>query len=569
MGWDGDARMTIGHEETPDRHQQEWWTAELPALLVLYVSGTVAILIVVGWVEGSPLRHRGGSVLVLLLGFGLAVALWRASRFGRRAADDEGEGSWLLVIPSAGVLVTLLAAIAVGGVGQLEWFLNGDHPRHAVYVADTWSQGALTYAHESYPRGWHSVLAAVWSMSGAGLEPGALDRLLRIMASASLILSAVLALALGNLGLALGSRLGLRRPASVVVGLVAASASLLNFSFANFQALGYENSLVGAVVLATCGREVVARPASFQAVVVCAAGVALTAHSWQLLLPAVGVAAVYCCWRFLRSGAHRAAVRVSAVALVSGAVAVPGLMSVVTSVGLGHVTEAGPNTPVPLGLLGAGVIAAVLLSATARDGRCSTVAAATLVPAGMALVVSLLLDVALTDYYPSKLLWHTAVMGLPWTAAAVMMGARSLAHALPAFGPTVRVLGGAAVGLLILYGLLMPWGALLGLWSTVDGERVLAAVTSPGSHLAQVVWLQRSPTDDAVARSLLDVYRVDATRARAPQGRVSLDDECSALRRAASPTILSTAEADVARQRYACEPNAVLLQVPRPAASMS
>ena len=258
--------------------------------------------------------------------------------------------------------------------------------------------------------------------------------------------------------------------------------------------------------------------------------------------------------------------RVAAAALVSGVVALPGLVSVVTSVGLEHATEAGPDNPVPVALLGAGVISAVILSVRARDGRCTVLAAATLVPAGTALLVAVLLEVALTDYYPSKLLWHTAVMGLPWVAAALVLAARGLVQSVPASGSTVRVVGGTAVGLLVLYGLLMPWGAQLGVWSTVDGERVLSAVTSPGSPRAQVVWLQRSPTDDAVARSLLDVYRVAATRERVPQGRVSIDQECSALTRAASPTILSTAQADVARQRYACEPDAVLLQV-RPTGS--
>ena len=537
---------------------------DLPAPTVLYLGVTVLLTTVAGWLGWPVLGHRGGSVALLVVALMLTVAVCRASRPPR--SGHETEGSWLLLVPSAGVIVALLAAIVVGGVGQVEWFLNGDHPRHVVYVADAWSQGALTYAEESYPRGWHSLLAALWSAFGAGLEPAAVDRLLRIMASASLLLSAVLALALANVGLALAGRLGLRRPATVVVGLVAACASLLNFSFANFQALGYENSLVGAVVLAACGREVVTRPATFRAVVVCAAGLVVTAHAWQLLLPAVGVAAVYCCWRFLRSGTHRAAVRVAAAALVSGVVALPGLVSVVTSVGLEHATEAGPDNPVPVALLGAGVISAVILSVRARDGRCTVLAAATLVPAGTALLVAVLLEVALTDYYPSKLLWHTAVMGLPWVAAALVLAARGLVQSVPASGSTVRVVGGTAVGLLVLYGLLMPWGAQLGVWSTVDGERVLSAVTSPGSPRAQVVWLQRSPTDDAVARSLLDVYRVAATRERVPQGRVSIDQECSALTRAASPTILSTAQADVARQRYACEPDAVLLQV-RPTGS--
>ena len=557
-------RVTHSNDERPDRRRGLWWTAELPAMLVVYVSVTVAVATVAGFLGWPVLRHREGSVTVLVVALALAVAVWRVSRSD--GTTDGSDGSWVSILPSAGVVVALLAAIVVGGVGQVEWFLNGDHPRHAVYVADTWSQGALTYAEESYPRGWHSLLAAVWSIFGAALEPEAVDRLLRVMASASLLMSALLALALASVGMALGQRQGLNRQASVLVGVAAASASLLNFSFANFQVLGYENSLVGAVVLATCGREVVARPASFRAVIVCAAGVVLTAHSWQLLLPAVGVAAVYCGWRLLQSGTDRAALRVASVALVSGVVALPGLVSVVTSVGLEHATEAGPDNPVPVALLAAGVISAVTLSVWAARRPVRSPGGRDAGPRGDGAprggAPRRRSDRLLPEQAPLAHGGHGTAMGGRCARPCAL--AASFTR-VPATGSTVRVLGGTAVGLLVLYGLLMPWGAQLGVWSTVDGRRVLPAVTSPGSHRAQVVWLERSETDDAIARSLLDVYRVADTRERVPQGRVSVDEECSVLTAASSPAILSTAETRVARSRYACEPDAVLLQV-RPSA---
>jgi hypothetical protein len=466
----------------------------------------------------------------------------------------------LLVVPSVGIVVALGASVVAGGALQVEWFLNGDHPRHAVYVADTWNEGALTYAVESYPRGWHSLVAAGWSVAGAGLVPTAVDRLLRIMASACLLLSALLALALASLGMALGRRQGLSRRVSVAVGVAAASASLLNFSLANFQALGYENSLFAAVVLTVCGREVIVRPGSARAVAVCGAGATVIAHSWQLLLPAVGAAFLYCAWRLAQTG-RDGAVWVVVTSVVSAAVSFPALVSVVTAVGLGHATEAGPDTPVPVVLLMGGAASVVVLSFRERDGRSTVLAAMTLMPAVTALVMAVVLHVALTDYYPSKLLWHTAVMALPWLASALAVGARATMRSWPVTSSAVRVLGGSAVGLLLLYALLMPWGARLGVWSTVDGDRVVPAVTTPGAARAQVVWLQRTPTDDSVARSLLDIYRVAGTRARVPQARLSVAEECTLLRASAEPTVLSTAGAAAVRGRYACEPRATHLPV--------
>ena len=57
-----------------------------------------------------------------------------------------------------------------------------------------------------------------------------------------------------------------------------------------YQALGFESSLVAAVVLAVCLRELLERPGSLSALLVCASSLVVMGHTWQLLLPVTGIA---------------------------------------------------------------------------------------------------------------------------------------------------------------------------------------------------------------------------------------------------------------------------------------
>lgn len=50
-----------------------------------------------------------------------------------------------------------------------------------------------------------------------------------------------------------------------------------------------------------------------------------------------------------------------------------------------------------------------------------------------------------------------------------------------------------------------------------------------------------------------DALRVDSTRARAPQARTAISEECASWRHAARPTVLSTGDLDDVRRRYACD----------------
>jgi hypothetical protein len=193
-----------------------------------------------------------------------------------------------------------------------------------------------------------------------------------------------------------------------------------------------------------------------------------------------------------------------------------------------------------------------------------SVAAMTALPALTAVALSVALRIGLLDYYPSKLLWQAAVLALPWLGAAVALALRAAAARYPRAAALLRTAGVVLVGLFVAFALVQPWGGQLGIWSTVDGRRVVAAVRTPGAPGSTVVWLEGSGTQDAVTRSVLDVMRVGHTRSRAAQGALTHAQECALLATAPRPLVLSTAPEGVVRQRYACAPDLAVVQVQDP-----
>ncbi len=527
------------------------------AVVALATVTSVAVVAAgLGWpVLGS--RPASLSLLVVALAAGGGLVWW----LRRPTVPHRGPGTLMLAVPGLAVVVTAIVVLLRGAPGGVEWFLNGDHPRHAFFVATVWDEGNLSFAVGSYPRGWHAALAAVWSATGAGLDPASVSRLLLEMAVASLMLSAVLALATAHLGHALAMRAGLGRRAALVVGLFAGAATLLNPVLANYQALGYENSLLTAVVLAVCCREVLVRAGTRVSLLVCSAGLVVVAHSWQLLLPPVAAAAAWCAWVALRRGGPGERVTAVVCGLAACAVGAPGVAAIIGRTGLAGATRPGPDSPIPMVFLVLGTVAALVLAAQRRDGALRTVAAATLLPAATAAALSLRLGIPLLHYYPSKLLWQAAVLALPWVAVA---GALALGVALerwPGASGVVRGVAGALGGVFVAYTLLMPWGSQLGVWSTVDAGRVLAAIDTPSAKGATVVWLQDTVTTDSVARILLDTLRVADHQERALQSGLTVAQECALLGRAERPVVLSTAPEEVVRQRYSCVPELTVLAV--------
>ena len=152
-------------------------------------------------------------------------------------------------------------------------------------------------------------------------------------------------------------------------------------------------------------------------------------------------------------------------------------------------------------LLVLGTLAALVLAVLRRDGALRIAATVTLLPLVTALALSMRLGISLLHYYPSKLLWQAAVLELPWVAVAGTLAVGVAIERWPEASGAAQAVGGALGGLFLAYALLMPWGSQLGVWSTVDAGRVLAALEAPSATRATVVWLEDTPTTDAVARN--------------------------------------------------------------------
>ncbi|MFW5470904.1 hypothetical protein ACOCJ4_12760 [Knoellia sp. CPCC 206435] len=532
---------------------------DLGAAIVLAMALVFSIAVGAGLLNWALLQSPAWSGAVLVMA--LAVSTTMVLRLRPESGGHDRLAGLVLALPALGVSAVAGAGALRGAPDGIAWFLNGDHPRHVVYAADTWVQGNLSYTVEGYPHGWHSLLAAVWSLEGAGLDPASITRLLSVMAFCSLLLSALLALSTAHLGRDLAVRLGLSRWASMTIGLAAGAATLLNVFLANYQALGYENSLLAATVVAVCSREVLVRGGKVLSLAVCASGTVVLAHTWQLLLPVVAVAALWCGREAVRERGNRGMIAVVVLAVAALTLGAPAVLAVVQGVGIDHATETGPDSPVPLVLLGLGLASCVALAVREHDPQVRCVAVLAVIPSLLAVMLSIGLGVALLHYYPSKLLWQSALLGLsPLAAASAVLADRLLARGTGARIVASRV-GTVVVAVCVAYGLLLPWGSQAGAWTTVDASRVLTALSSARAPESTVVWLGGNPTTDSVTRILLDTFRVEATRERAPQARLSVAQECELLEQAKAPVVLSTEPEQRVRERYACVPGLTAVRV--------
>ncbi|GAA2739332.1 hypothetical protein GCM10009867_34950 [Pedococcus aerophilus] len=486
-------------------------------------------------------------LLVVVAGSVVGAAVKRAA---------AGSSAWRMTLP----FVALLGYAVVGRFLSLghraEWFLGGDHVRHLLFVAEERVVGNLDYSTQPYPRAWHTLVTIIWSATGPRTDAAGLRSLIDLMSTATWCLAAVLSLATGALTVALAQRCGATSRQADLAGLAAASVMLLNPFLGNYQALGFETSYVGAIVLAVVAREVlvVDDASRVRAALVCIAALIVCAHSWQLLLPATGLAFLVVAWPVARRGGARDRLVLSVAALCGAVVTVPALLAVFTAVGVEHASDAGVVAPVPWALLGAGLLATGFVAL--RRPRSAPVAIAlvvTVLPGLTGAWLAFRVGIPVTDYYPSKLLWHTAVLGLSPLAFVCGRGWAHLARRAP--GGSARILrgAGAVVACLALaYALISPALAFMGAWSSVRGPVVVDAITSPGADNAQVVWLG-DLGDDTIGRILLDFYRVPDPR-RTLQSPLDVAEECTLLRAADRPTVLSNRTSAEVQSRYGCVP---------------
>lgn len=440
---------------------------------------------------------------------------------------------------------------------RAEWFLGGDHVRHLLFVADEQAQGSLDYSTQPYPRAWHTVITTMWSASGGHDDAAGLRSLVDLMSTAAWCLPALLSLATASLTVAAARRHGASGRQAQVTGLGAGAVILLAPFLGVYQALGFENSYVGAIVLAVVAREVLTLDEGrrLNAILVTVAGAVVCAHSWQLLLPGCGLALFYVAWPVLRRGTPGARSRCAGVCLVGAAAALPALMAVFTVIGIQHATDSGVEAPVPVPLLVVGVACALGMAVRRRhDPAFLTLLGMVLLPGLTAIYVAVRVGIPLSDYYPSKLMWHSAALGLTPLALTIVRAwawAGKRRSSLPITAG--RRVAGLVGGLLLTCAAVSPAAAFAGAWSTVRGPLVLDAVTSPGAEKAQIVWLG-AVGDDTIGRVLLDFYHVRVTQVRTPQSPLDVGEDCALLAAAREPAVLSDRSAAEVRRRYACVP---------------
>ncbi len=516
---------------------------------------TIAVAVLVAAAQGLGaigvrLLERGTAGLATMVGFGLVgaiayVLLRRDGRRERQSAVGRVQQVWIM-LPAVVMVAYLLMARAMPVGPRTEWYLGGDHVRHLIMTAEVQATGYLSYADQPYPRGWHTLLAATWS--AAGLRPQEdITRVADLSASLVWLISAALALTTAALAGSLARRIGFGWSSTGLAGLLAGTATLIPAFLGNYQGLGLETSLVAACTLAVVTRSQIVDVGGLRALAIAASGVIVIAHTWQLLLPVVALAAVRSAFHVFRAHGTSGRWAVAVLAGATAAVAWPSVLAVVKDVGVQHATDAGVRVPTPWVFLAVGVAALAVVAA--RGGapeRWFFVYAVG--PATTGLALAAYVGITPDTYYASKLLWQSAALALaPLSVVVVGLVARvcegrSLLR--------TSMLGVGAVTL--VFAMVQPAAAFFGVWSTVDGAMVLRMLSLPGAGQAQVVYTDGALGTDTLTRVLLDAVRPDPGPLRTPQERLDVNEECVLLRASPKPTVLTNQpDADV-RARYGC-----------------
>lgn len=291
----------------------------------------------------------------------------------------------------------------------------------------------------------------------------------------------------------------------------------------------------------------------------------VVANAWQLLVPAAMIPAIFCGVTYLRDGPKRA-VPVGLAVVATSVLCWPPLWALLRDHALSATTVAGGvHVTLPRVVLICCCLASAALAALSRDARVVGTAALLMAPAAIALYL-VLAGAEIDDYYPTKLLWHSTVLGLAALGVVLThLYRRFLASDLAEGGPRRVFSSFPAAILLIFLGLAVvaPWRAFDGLWSTVNGDLVLDAVTTDRASEADVVWLGDTPTNDSVARILLTFYRVGGTWKWGVQSRWDREGECRVLRSGPASSVLTTERSDLVGLRYSCVPRVDVIPVRR------
>ena len=530
-------------------------TAAVVLLFVTTAFGLAAKL------TANPWLHERAATVALVAAGGVAAS-WVALRRSRKH-QLEGATTWrvpvVAVLPGIGAGI-LGAVLPLGPVGSVAgWFFAGDHLRHLPLVADVWHRGSLDPWTVSYPHGWHGMLAALWSLTTPDLMAEDLASLVSLMADATWFVVVLLSTGAGIVGYLVARRLLGPVLWSTAAGFGASATTWLPTFSGSYLVLGFETTLVGVLVLLAVAVEALTAWGSYRVFAVACLASAVMAHVWPLLLAPIVAVVVLSGLAALSSDGppwrrYPALARLSALPGLAIIVSAPALWPFLGEAGVSQAGVAGDVRGLPAVWLAAAAVSTWVVSRRCR--RDPGIAAYSVMVLSLTLSglgVALVSGVSPSSYYPNKMLTAAIVLALPAVASLGVLVLRTL-HGKTAVGRVAFVPACAAAGLLATAGFLSPLCGPLGLWSTVDGERVLAYVTAPGAGAAQVVWSGSSVLDDAAARSLLSFYRVSAQDGVPAYRAQGLALDCADLVAAAEPVVLSPRPDAEVRARFGCAP---------------
>ena len=254
-------------------------------------------------------------------------------------------------------------------------------------------------------------------------------------------------------------------------------------------------------------------------------------------------------WPDANVGEGRDGVLVLSIVVAAVASVVPLLLALSRDVGLAHAGAFGAVDPLSFPWVVLGIVCTTLLAKRTWVG---VLPAATIgMGAVSALVIAQRSNAALSDYYPAKMLWLSAVLGVPavWALGVWGVGDFGGLTAVPA--RVARSAVGTLVLTLLVVDLMTPAATLVQAAVMSDAKRVLTAATSTGADRTQVVWRATdTATLDVFVRILIDFY--SPSRSATPVAELSVAEECKLLRSARIPSVLTTRTPGQAASRYGC-----------------
>lgn len=404
------------------------------------------------------------------------------------------------------------------------------------------------------------ALLATASTSSVEPRPEFLYGWLRMESASVWLLFATLSLTVGLAAQHLASRVpSLYRHASFLG--FGAAATLLGSAFWGFTVpFGFQTHILATLAVVVGVLEVsIPRPELMRAVLVLSMCGTVTAHSWTLAAAYLIAPWSWAVWCALREPARRLR---TALVLCTAAAALsvgPLVFALSTQVGVSRAAVYGAAAAAPVTWVLGGLLGNAALLRW-RGLAAAPLAASAL---GLACTVALTFHVgaSLADYYPSKMLWLGAVLGVP---AVWVVGARALQVAAAKISPLLSMGRSVALTFGVMYAVISmatPVAAISDKSVQTRGAAVLQAVGVPDAADAEVVWgAADSATEDALVRILLDAYA--PARRPTPIAVLDVSEECGLLAAAEDPAVLSRHSPEEVSQRYSCAPNVRTVEIP-------